>query len=86
MFLASVSGFLGVFGIDWVSNGARKVVVEKKKKRYHPTPPLLYLNLSGVVVVCELALARVLTIPLHLSNFYVLRHETLREQLILTVS
>jgi hypothetical protein len=62
------------------------VVVEKKKKRYHPTPPLLYLNLSGVVVVSELVLAKVLTIPLNLIYSYVVRHETLQEQLVFTVS
>jgi hypothetical protein len=86
VFLASVSGFPGVLGIDWVSNGARKVAVEKKKKRYHPTPPLLSLILFGVVLVYELTLAKVLSVPLNLSHFYVVQHESLQEQLRCTVS
>lgn len=88
MFLASVSGFLGVFGIDWVSNGARKVAVEKKKKkkRYHPTPPLLSLTLFGVVLVYELALAKAPSVPLNLSHLYVVQHESLQERLRCTVS
>jgi hypothetical protein len=86
VFLASVSGFLGVFGIDWVSNGARKVAVEKKKKRYHPTPQLLSLILFGVVLVYELALAKALSVPLNLSHLYVVQHESLQERLRCTVS